>query len=198
MVRFLSGLAVCAVLGACASTSNVVPIGNNTYTATRTAGNALSRDTAALTEQAKQDAAQFCAARGKQMKLVDVVVEKPFFSTGYAKAKVVFQPVDAGSASPAAEPPPAAPREAPPPAAAPETPPPAVASEAPPPPAAPASETPAPAVAPESPAPAATASSISTDELYRELVKLDDLRKRGILTDEEFQAEKKKILARSK
>jgi hypothetical protein len=38
---------------------------------------------------------------------------------------------------------------------------------------------------------------LTTDELYNELVKLDDLRKKGILTDDEFQAEKKKLLSRS-
>ena len=32
---------------------------------------------------------------------------------------------------------------------------------------------------------------------YSELVKLDDLRKKGILTDDEFQAEKKKLLSKS-
>ena len=37
-----------------------------------------------------------------------------------------------------------------------------------------------------------------TDALYNELMRLDDLRKRGILTDEEFQAQKKKVLERSK
>ena len=37
----------------------------------------------------------------------------------------------------------------------------------------------------------------TTDDLYNALTKLDDLRKKGILTDEEFQAEKKKILSRS-
>jgi hypothetical protein len=37
-----------------------------------------------------------------------------------------------------------------------------------------------------------------TDSLYDELLKLDELRKRGILTEEEFAAEKKKVLARSK
>ncbi len=31
-------------------------------------------------------------------------------------------------------------------------------------------------------------------DLYNELIKLDDLRKRGILTEEEFQAQKKKLL----
>ena len=35
----------------------------------------------------------------------------------------------------------------------------------------------------------------ATDDLYAQLTKLDDLRKKGILTDEEFQAEKKKILS---
>jgi len=185
--RTLSGLAICAALAACASTSNVVPIGNNTYTVTRVAGNAFERNTGALADLAKQDAAKYCAARGKQMKVVDVVVEKPFFSTGYAKAKVVFQPVEAGDASLASEPAPARATASPPP----------MAAAAPPAPA--PSETPAPAVASESAAPAVAApGSISTDELYRELVKLDDLRKRGILTEEEFLAEKKKILARSK
>jgi hypothetical protein len=39
---------------------------------------------------------------------------------------------------------------------------------------------------------------LTTDELYSELTKLDDLRKKGILTDEEFQSEKRKVLNRSK
>lgn len=53
----------------------------------------------------------------------------------------------------------------------------------------------APAVAsamPAAPAP------LTTDELYSSLLKLDELHKKGILTDEEFAAEKKKLLARSK
>jgi hypothetical protein len=44
----------------------------------------------------------------------------------------------------------------------------------------------------------AVAAPLTTDELYASLLKLDDLRKKGILTDEEFAAEKKKLLARSK
>ena len=57
----------------------------------------------------------------------------------------------------------------------------------------------APLVAPGSPQPqyAAAPPRLTTDELYSELVKLDDLRKKGILTDDEFQAEKKKLLSRS-
>ena len=45
-------------------------------------------------------------------------------------------------------------------------------------------------------APAAPAPS-STDALYNDLMKLDDLRKKGVLTEEEFQSEKKKVLNRS-
>ena len=36
------------------------------------------------------------------------------------------------------------------------------------------------------------------DDLYNSLMKLDELRKKGILTDEEFQVEKQKVLQRSK
>ena len=35
-------------------------------------------------------------------------------------------------------------------------------------------------------------------DLYAELLKLDDLRKRGLLSDKEFESEKKKLLKRSK
>jgi hypothetical protein len=58
----------------------------------------------------------------------------------------------------------------------------------------------APVVVPGSPGPVVYAPverRLTTDELYNELVKLDDLRKKGILTDDEFQAEKKKLLSRS-
>ena len=37
----------------------------------------------------------------------------------------------------------------------------------------------------------------ATDALYSDLMKLDDLRKRGLLTEEEFQAQKKKLLEKS-
>jgi hypothetical protein len=52
---------------------------------------------------------------------------------------------------------------------------------------------PPPAPAGEAYAPAPR--SLTTDELVAELTKLDDLRKKGILTDDEFQAEKKKVLS---
>ena len=39
--------------------------------------------------------------------------------------------------------------------------------------------------------------TVSKPDLYSELTKLDDLRKKGIITNEEFGSEKKKLLAKS-
>jgi hypothetical protein len=39
--------------------------------------------------------------------------------------------------------------------------------------------------------------ALTTDELVTELTKLDDLRKKGILTEDEFQSEKRKVLSHS-
>jgi len=52
---------------------------------------------------------------------------------------------------------------------------------------------PAPAVA----APASTLPTYAGD-LYTEILKLDDLRKRGLLSDKEFEQQKKKLLKKSK
>ena len=38
----------------------------------------------------------------------------------------------------------------------------------------------------------------NSGDLYSDLIKLDDLRKKGILTDDEFQVEKKKLLKRNR
>lgn len=47
------------------------------------------------------------------------------------------------------------------------------------------------------PAVSASQKKDSEDDLYNQLTKLDDLRKKGILTDAEFEAEKKKLLSRN-
>jgi len=60
---------------------------------------------------------------------------------------------------------------------------------------------PAPAALALAPAPTGTPTvggGTGNDDLYTALLKLDDLRKRGILTDKEFEQEKKKILDRSR
>jgi hypothetical protein len=159
--RILSAFAVGMALLGCpafshASTpvaADVVPIGNNTFSITRKATNAFSRDTDKLKAAVQQDAAQYCAAQGKQLKVVDLTAEKPFFSTGYASATIVFKALNPGE------------------------------------------------VEQLNSAPAALENGErpgGTGDLYNDLLKLDDLRKKGILTDEEFQAEKKKVLNRSK
>jgi hypothetical protein len=155
----LSGLSLCVALLGCATKSAVVSMGDGTYTVTRTAETAFSRDTEEMTAKAKEDATHYCAAQGKEMKVLDVVVDKPFYATGYASAKVVFRAVNPGEADlPSAPVAVAGARYA---------------------------------------APVAVSQKQVTDDLYAQLTKLDDLRKKGILTDEEFQAEKKKILSHS-
>lgn len=47
-------------------------------------------------------------------------------------------------------------------------------------------------------APAPAPAPMTNEALYADLLRLDDLRKKGILTEEEFAAEKQKVLARSK
>lgn len=156
--RMISALAIGAALWGCATQSAVVSLGDGTYAVTRKAQTAFTRDTEQMTNEAKADAAHFCAQQGKELKVLDVVVDKPYYATGYASAKVVFKAVTPGEANPPAE-----------------------------------SASPG---AYRNPAPAPEVSEKqATDDLYAQLMKLDDLRKKGVLTDEEFQAEKKKILS---
>ena len=92
--RILSGLTLCVALFGCATKSEVVSLGGNTYSVTRKATTAFGRDTDEMTAKAKEDAAQYCAAQGKELKVLDVVVDKPFYTTGYASSKVVFKAVN--------------------------------------------------------------------------------------------------------
>ena len=145
----------------------VVPLDHNTYSIVIEASNGFTRDTAKLKARAEEEAAKYCAAQGKYYKLVSLTEEKPWFSLGYVKARIVFKALDS-------------------------TEPEAVAVAAPASYAAAAAASAAPVAVP------ARESITPTGDLYNDLLKLDDLRKRGILTDEEFQAEKKKVLDRSK
>jgi len=172
---------LCLAPAAFASSEPPAPVslGNNTYSITREASNAFHRDLDKLKEEATDAANKYCADQGKQMKLISLTGKVPMFAMGYAKAKIVFMalnpgdpeltaPVAAYGAAPATY---AAPQAY---AAAPQT-----------------------YAAPAAYAAPAPLPHLSTDELYSELVKLDDLRKKGILSDDEFQAEKKKLLSRS-
>ncbi len=158
-----------------ASTASLADLGNNTFSCTREATTTFGRDTDKLIAEAKDDAAKFCAAKSKQPKIVSISFEKPWMTLGFPKATVVFKALDAGD-----------------PALADTTPVPVVRTDKK---AKPVEKLePQPAIAPRPVSPPAS----SVDTLYADLTKLDELRKKGILTEEEFQAEKKKVLERSK
>ncbi|HEY1847570.1 MAG TPA: SHOCT domain-containing protein [Opitutaceae bacterium] len=189
----LSGLVAgsLALSPAARADEDVVPMGNDTYTITCEAKSAFSRNADKLKDKAGEEAQKFCQAQGKQLKVLSVSANVPTFGLGYAKAKITFMALAANDPRLSAPQPPApgvygAPTYAAQPAAY-APPPPAYAPP-------PAAYAPPPAVAAS---PAAPPAQLSTDELYAELVKLDDLRKKNILTDEEFQAQKKKLLDRS-
>ena len=133
-----------------------VSMDNSTYSITCEATNAFMRDEDQLKADASAAAAKFCAAQGKQLKVLSLTSKLPKFSLGYGSAKITFMALAAHD------------------------------------PLLVAPVTPAGEIAP-APAPR----NLTTDELVSELTKLDDLRKKGILTDEEFQAEKKKVLSHS-
>ena len=70
-------------------------MGDNTFSITQTAKSAFSRDTDKMKADLQDEAAKYCAAQGKQLKVVDLTSTKPFFSTGYASAKIVFKALSA-------------------------------------------------------------------------------------------------------
>jgi hypothetical protein len=164
---------------ASAASSKVSTVANSdgTFTIVAKATNGFNRDVESLKSDAQEAAEQYCAAHGKKLKLISNKIEKPFFGTGYVKAVLVFKALDANDPAMNSE----------------------VAVTADgrhvlvplnSPPAAAMASAPAPvAVAPPPPP--------TTTDTYNDLLKLDDLRKRGILTEEEFQTEKKKVLART-
>ena len=152
---------------ASASTSKLFQMGGNTYSVTRTASSGFKRDVDVLQAEAEADAAKYCADQGKQLKVITVSTDLPHFGLGYASAKIIFKALDAGS--------------------------PELTSNA------------ATGPAPDSANAMGSATTPvaqvilqgAPGDLYTELLKLDDLRKRGLLTDKEFDAEKKKLLKHS-
>jgi len=149
----------------------IVPLGHDTYALTHWAETGFTRNTDKLKAQALEDAAAYCAKLHKELKVISTTTARPLVPlTGFASAKVVFKALDAND--PALHVPVAA---AAPDAEMPEAIPGAAAPVA------------APTAAPPD----------ATDTLYKDLMKLDDLRKRGILTQEEFEAQKKKLLEKS-
>lgn len=139
-------------MGCATSAPPVVSIGNNTYAVTRMAKSGFVLDTGELKAEAMQDATKFCAAQGKQLKIVTLTEIKPkYYTQNFATVKIVFKALDADDPELKSGP---------------------VLSDG-------------------------SGKSLTTDAVYDALNKLDDLRKRGILTEEEFQVEKQKVLSRS-
>ena len=147
----------------------IVALGHDTYALTRWANNGFTRKTEKLKEQALEDAAAYCAKLHRELKVVSTSEAHPAIPlTGFASAKVVFKALDA--ADPELRAPVLAGTEAIPGTVAPA---------------------PAPVVIPSA------APRSETNALYRDLLDLDDLRKRGLLTEEEFQAKRKKLVEKS-
>jgi hypothetical protein len=151
-----------------ASVSKLESMGDNTFAITRTATSGFDRDVRKFRQEAEQDALQYCTSHGKMLKVVAVTSDRPHFGGGFASARIIFRALDAGD------------------------------------PALTAVEAPA-------PAPAATTTGTGQSvaaptgvlptyagDLYSEILKLDDLRKRGLLSDKEFEQQKKKLLKKFK
>ena len=182
----LVGLTATAAAATSTPAPKVVDLGDNTFSITCVAQDGFHRDIHALNAQALEEASAFCAARGKLMKEVDSSRKKPWFMLGYCSATVVFKALDAGDPELAAEPVSNTGNAKPAYAAPNQRPQPTVASQQ-----------PAAIGSGQQPAAAAPGKVAVSGDLYTALLQLDDLRKKGILTEEEFQSEKQKVLKRS-
>jgi Short C-terminal domain len=170
--RIGSLILVCfaALAGGCASNSGVVPMGDNTFMVTRQAATGFS-GSGSLKAEALQEASKFCAAQGKQLKIVAITeAQPPYILANFPKAEVVFKALDAGDPELKIESvvDPTGSRLK-------------------------VGERPTARSAVE-----ITERQVAAGDVYTELSKLDELHKKGVLTDDEFNAEKKKILNRSK
>jgi hypothetical protein len=174
-----AGIAACLALGLCGCTPpGIVRLSNDTYRVSRADPGHVYADAAALKAAAAADADAFARGRGQRAVEVDSRLET--LSVGHLTTlDYDFRLVaDEATAAVAAAVPPS-------PTAAPGG---SGVAAPPPPPAA------APAHVPPSPPPDLSQYRVPDARAYDELLRLDELRKRGILTEEEFQTLKAKIL----
>jgi Short C-terminal domain len=158
------------LLGGCQSNSGVVLMGPNTYVVTRQAATGFS-GSGTLKASALEEAAKFCAEHGKQLKVVAITEAQPPYILGnFPKAEIVFKALDPGD--------PELRRDS-------EIDPSGSRIKV--------GERP-----PSEPAIDINEKHVSASDLYTKLTQLDDLHKRGILTDAEFETEKQKILSSSR
>jgi hypothetical protein len=167
-----------ALLALGCTSPDIQPVAGDVYVISATA----SKYSTGKREDLIRQADAFAERQGK----VAVGIPQAGTLTGIDRGGVVeyrFRLVDKGSSAPQAAPPAATapPKEA----SAPKAEKPAPV------------ESPAQPLKPVEPSPKEAKPVPAPDkgrDLYSELLKLDDLRKRGILTEEEFQAQKKKLL----
>ena len=154
----------------CAINSGVVPVGKDTYMVSRQAATGFT-GSGKLKARALQEASQFCEKQGKKLQTVSFSETKPpYILTNFPKAEIQFMCLDAN------DPQLMRPRY--------EREPDVVIKR---------DDTIRAAVDIH-----AKEEGNKSFDLYAELTKLDDLRKRGILTEEEFQTQKKLMLEKQK
>ena len=165
MKKFLA-LLLCLGLVGCASNSGVVPIGKDTYMVSRQAATGFS-GSGDLKAKAFQEASRFCEKQGKKLQVVSTSEARPpYILTNFPKAEVQFMCLDAND--------PQLQRTH-------------------------LENSPDVVIKRDDTVKAdvdvrTKEESNKSHDLYAELTKLDDLRKKGILTEEEFQAQKKRLL----
>ena len=165
MIKLFAVL-LCLGLVGCASNSGVVPIGLDTYMVSRQAATGFS-GSGDLKARVFQEANQYCMNHGKKLEVVSTHEASPPYVFGnFPKADVQFMCLDAND---------------------PQLTRPHLEKE--------------PDVVVKRDDTLKADVDVQTKEksdkspdLYTELTKLDDLRKKGILTDDEFQAQKKLLL----
>jgi hypothetical protein len=158
----------CLGMIGCASNSGVVSMGQNTYMVTRQAATGFS-GSGTLKAEALEEASAYCEAHGIQLKVVAITESKPpYILANFPKAEVVFKALNAGDPELKAD---------------------AIVDP-----------TGIQLKVGERPPTKADISisetQASTEDIYSQLSKLDTLHKNGVLTDAEFDAAKKKLLAR--
>jgi hypothetical protein len=166
VIKLAAILCVLITLVGCASNSGVISMGNNTFMITHQAATGFS-GSGSLKAEVVRDAAKYCEMQGKQMKVVSITEAKPpYILANYPKAEIVFKALPPNDPELKTEP----------------------------------SYDPSGTQIKVGEQPPIRASvdlnekQVTSDDVYSKLEKLNELRKKGILTDEEFTAEKKKLL----
>ncbi len=148
--------------------AEVVDLGDGTYSITRDARTVFS-SVESIENRVKQDAAEYCQANQLSYEVVSVDTDDVSFfaDEGFSQVKLVFKAWPKTNHYGSTSP---------------------------------STNQNYPVAAPVAPAMNGSVSSApspsATDRMYEDLVKLDDLLKKGILTEEEFATEKQKVLNR--